>query len=303
MNKVFFLISVASLLPLTAFSKESKLVFMRKTDSATQIRLTDEDGRNSRDLTSGSDLHLFPDIRWDGKYVVFAEGRTSEAFWIVLQEIASGQKTILSEKNGLHFYPRFSGDGKFVIYSTAVAIGAKSSLIRMNFETRTEVIIPEAESASFPNLSQDGSFAVFQIGDSPDHKRIVRYDFDTQKQEDLTSVGAFSEPAISKDDQWIAYVQKNGRNSNVFIKNLSEGTDINLTQLPYSTSKKTSVLNGAPSFLADGSLIFTSNRTGSFQLYRIARSELHSPHPSDAVIDLGEDDYFNPRSSAFIDLK
>ncbi len=91
-------------------------------------------------------------------------------------------------------------------------------------------------------------------------------------------------PSLSFDDRWVAYTgKKDGK------------WDIYLTDL--LTNKTQPVTHGvsselAPAFRPDGSLVFSSDRQGHFELYEISAEEMKSGLFRDNPLVLGEGQHY-----------
>jgi dipeptidyl aminopeptidase/acylaminoacyl peptidase len=88
--------------------------------------------------------------------------------------------------------------------------------------------------------------------------------------EDLIGLGRVSDPQISPDARWVAYVvddyhlQSNGRTSSLWLASLDTGVNRQLTRPPQGQRDR------QPRWARDGkSLAFLSNRSGSWQIWTI----------------------------------
>ncbi len=163
---------------------------------------------------------------------------------------------------------------------------------RLVYDANPEVI-PSEYPCYFPTLASDGSFVVFQRSKKAGQKDIALWRFDEHKLEVLTDQdGQSMAPSLSFDDMKIAYTAKRDGNWDVYVYSRETKKSTRITTHP--------ARDFAPTFAPDGSLIFASDRTGHFQLYRISAEDMREGHYLEKPFVTGEGDLYAPKVSGDI---
>ena len=133
----------------------------------TRLAIMDQDGANSRYLTSGRWLVLTPRFhptRDEIAFMSYANDRPR----VYLFDLASGREEVLGEFEGISFAPRFSPDGGSVVLSATR--GGGSDIFRVDLASRSSTRLTSSGSIdTSPCFSPDGSQIVFNSdrGGSP----------------------------------------------------------------------------------------------------------------------------------------
>gem|GEM_PF-1918769 len=101
------------------------------------IHLIAADGSCKRPLTEGDEIEKQPAFSADGKRIAFASNRTG-TFQIFAMELATGERTQLTNVAEGATYPSWSPDGKAVAFVTADAeadLNAKNQVMRVDTST------------------------------------------------------------------------------------------------------------------------------------------------------------------------
>ncbi|MFZ4714275.1 MAG: Kelch repeat-containing protein [Bacteriovoracaceae bacterium] len=293
-------------------SDKSLMTFMRETVTEKQIMLSKADGSSLTAITKGKLWHLYPAISPSAEEVTFVAGENEASLHLVTQNLESGiqeQWTIESQK-GLNLHPSYSGNGKWLVFSSGVA-GGKNQISFFNIDearkNSAQVMIdsedgprkamsPKMEtinlgvSSFFPNFSSDASFIVFQRSLSATNKDIVLYDLATKKMENITDANGYSmAPALSPDDRFIAYTSKIDNNWDIYVKERATGKVIRVTE--------DAGQDFAPTFNANNSLIFSSNRSGNFNLYKTSYVSWFNGVKDESNLITGSFDDYSPSLS------
>lgn len=280
------LMTIVSLILLSqaTLAAQLPLVFMRENDSGKQIILS-ENGKESV-LSTGARWHLYPDISPDGQWVTWVEGPSDKDLSVVLYNRGTrARERWTTPVRGMGLQPRFSKNGKQIFFSAPTKTGNRIAVINLA-ANRTDVIGREADGTRlytfeptmvphdgqgyFPRPASDGSFVVFQRN-TLNGKEIVEYDFMSQQIRVLAQGMA---PALSADENWVAYTSKEGGSWDIWLVNRRTGGKTQLTNDPKDEM--------APTFLPDNSVVFASNRTEHFQLYQMEKGDWTQVVTSDA---------------------
>ena len=302
------LFTLTGLAPTSAIFARDRTVFMQETDGQKQIVLSENDGSPLRALTSGVDLHMYPDISADGKWVVYAEGPANDPthpnwFKIVVQNIATGARRDLTALAPMTLHPSLSGNVRRLAYSSQTEVpgvaGQKRAQIfyvdlALASDGLPQVVgipkkIESANEGYFPTLTSDGSAIYYHESLATQKRRIAKTDFLDGSTTYLTADdGNSMAPSLSADDRLLAYTSKDGDNWDVYVRDLGAGTVTRVTDHPGN--------DFAPTFAADGSLIFASDRAGSFQIYKIPAGLL-AARAEPTLFASGSGDLYRPAIS------
>ena len=134
---------------------------------STRLAVMDQDGANTRYLTSGRWLVLTPRFhptRDQIAFMSYADDRPR----VYLFDLGSGREEVLGEFQGISFAPRFSPDGGSVVLSATR--GGGSDIYRVDLASRASRRLTDSGSIdTSPCFSPDGSQIVFNSdrGGSP----------------------------------------------------------------------------------------------------------------------------------------
>lgn len=260
-----------SLLVCASVGASETMVFMRETPQGKHVVL--KTGNTETVLTRSKNWHLYPDLSSDGKKVVWVEGASNKNLNVVVYDISSKARDKFElPRRGMNLQPRFSKNGKMIFFSGVASIGSKIMFFepensRSRLERResdgTRVYklapqtLPHDGSGFFPRPSSNGDFVVFQRSNLL-KREIVEYNFITKKTRVLAEGMA---PALSFDENWVAYTSKENGSWDVWIVNRATGDKVALTN-----DGKDEM---APAFTPAGQVVFASNKTGNFQIYKL----------------------------------
>jgi len=284
----FFLFSISAV---------SKMVYMvEAVGGEKQIAISNSDGTESYHLTSGSLWHLYPDIDSSGQWVAYVEGEgeseTGPKLNIVTLNLRTNEKIQWTSGDGMYLHPNFSGDGRFLAFSGPVGEGGvqRVAIIDLKRQKRDFKLITSDFPSYFPGLSSDGSFVVFQRTKSSKNKDIVLVDLASGSKEVFTDPDGLSmAPALSFDDQLIAYTSKVEENWDIYVKDRRSKKVIRVTTHPSR--------DFAPTFRPNGSLVFASDRSGHFELYEVDLRDSQRGEFAVQQIVQGADSYYSPSVS------
>jgi N-acetylneuraminic acid mutarotase len=213
---------------------------------------------------------IYPDISSDGQEIIFAEGSHQNDLSLTYVNLTKKltRKFKLPQK-GMLLHPKFSKNGKWIFYSAPGPKGKntifyfdRASEVARQGEGLSEYTLQNAklltdEEAYFPRPSSDGNFVVYQRNQAG-KKEIILFDRLENKKKVLAEGMS---PALSFDERLVAYTSKKDGNWNIYVVDRVSGAIVQKTD-----DAKDEM---APSFTPDNSLVFASNKSGQFGLYKL----------------------------------
>ncbi len=235
------------------------MVFMRESATEKTVVMKHVDGSEVKLGTPGR-WHLYPDITSDGTRLAWVEGASERSLELALHDVVSNTRsTFKPELEGMTLHPRFSRNGKLLAFSMPTAQGNKIALVAPEAMKKTQPRVLTHEGVGyFPRPSSDGAFVVFQRN-LTGKKEVVEMETASGKIRVLAEGMA---PSLSADESLVAYTSKANGSWDVWTIDRRTLEKSVLTQDPADEM--------APAFMPDGNLAFASNKSGRFQLYKIA---------------------------------
>ncbi len=295
------------------FSKSRYLmVFMMQSEKANgpeawQVILSDADGKNPVAITSGQ----YPRIDASGGQIAFSQGADEQGLSIMMKDLKTGAAEQWTPEDGMNTHPRFSGNGRYLAFTGPLGPGKKAQIGIIDLETARKSAKPERNAQGitsykisprvidseyesyFPTISSDGSFVVFQRTKGKADKDIVLFDLTNNRLEEITKEkGEWMSPSLSFDDRWVAYTGKKDGKWDIYMTNLLTKETLRVT---HGVSSELS-----PAFRPDGSLVFSSERSGHFELYEISSEEMKGRSFQNRPLVLGGGQHYAPSVSGNI---
>ena len=273
-------------------------VYMQEDESGKYVMLKTEEGPWTRilnDVTS-KDWAIYPDITPDAQEIVYVEGPDATNLHITYKNLGKGltQKFHTSQK-GMILHPKFTKNGRFIFYSAPKADGKNSIFFfdraaevnrqgqgLVNYSLDSAKAMDASEESYFPRPSSDGNFVVYQRNTNG-KKEIVLFDRLENKK---TVLAEGMSPALSFDEQLIAYTSKIAGNWNIYVINR---TTLKVTQITNDAKDEQ-----APTFMKDNTIAFASNKSGHYRLFKVVNNEwvaISTEAPDQAV------DFYSPNFS------
>lgn len=267
---------------------------MLKMDSGIQAQAVN-------DVTS-KDWAIYPDITPDGQEMVYVEGPDSNDLHITYKHLTKNvtQKFHATQK-GMILHPKFSKNSRYIFYSAPKANGKNTIFY---FDRSAEVnrqgqglhsysldsakMLDESEESYFPRPSSDGNFVVYQRNVAG-KKEIVLFDRLENKK---TILGEGMSPSLSFDERWIAYTTKVNGNWDILVTDRITGVTIQATSDARDEM--------APTFMKDNTIVFASNKSGHYRLFKIVKGQWVS------LTDTGLDaqvDFYSPQFAGDTTIK
>ncbi|MCW8925965.1 MAG: Tol-Pal system beta propeller repeat protein TolB [Xanthomonadales bacterium] len=220
-------------------------------DANYQLYVADADGFNPQAIVGSPEPLLSPSWSPDGSqlaYVSFEKGNSA----IYIQDVATGQRELISSGKGINGAPAFSPDGRSLaltlsytgnpeIYIRDMASGQKRQLTQ-HWSIDTE-----------PVWSPDGDWIYF-TSDRGGRPQIYKAPASGGKAVRITREGEYNARAsISPDGGRIAVAHGRGNEYRIAVQDLETGRMRILTP---------GVLDESPSFAPNGSMILYATREG-----------------------------------------
>lgn len=249
---------------LVSCSTFADLVYMREDSLGKTVQLQSAGTLTTMNDQSSKLWALYPDISADGNEFVYCEGKDSQDLHLTyFNKKLNKTLRFFPEFKGMLLHPKFQKNGKAVFFSAPAKSGKNTIYsVKLGKEALTDAsVITEGEEAYFPRPSSDGNFLVYQRN-VPGKKEIVLFD---RLENEKKVLAEGMSPALSFDETQIAYTSKKDGNWNVYVIDRITGKVQQMTD-----DKKDEM---APTFMADGTLVFATNRSGHFEIVKLEKSE------------------------------
>jgi hypothetical protein len=235
-------------------------------------------GKGLRQISRAPAPDVSPDCSVDRVHVAFTSGRSGGSeIWTC--ERVHGEFTQITKSGGSFGGPRFSSDGQWLVASRVVAAGEEENLDVWIMTARGRRMRPVAETFNDeiePAFGADGA-RVFFAADRDGNWDVFSTDLDGGKRRRLTEPDRHDRmPAPSPSGEHVVFASK------------AEGEPFKLWAMNVDGSSKTQLTFGSgddlhPRFSRDGgALVFVSNRSGSFEIYKMTfepRPDYDLPRP------------------------
>lgn len=250
----------------------NSMVFMRETEAGKQIWIKTEN--ESRSLTTDSNWHLYPDVSSNGENVVWVEGADEKGLNVALFNLKDKSKELWkTPTQGMTLHPRFSKNGDMIFFSGlneknenkifyfSPKVMRETYTYEMQDGVKVYSFKPQAIAHDglgyFPRPTSDGSAVIFQRNLNG-KKEIVEYDL---RDQSLNVLALGMAPGLSLDERSVVFTSKD------------QGT-WDIYQIDRITKKIVAITNGekdemAPTFNLQNEVVFASNKSGHFQLYKV----------------------------------
>jgi N-acetylneuraminic acid mutarotase len=239
------------------------MVFMRENADSKHI-MFQKDNQKAVQLTSGNAAHLYPDITTDGKKVVYVEGTIDEKgadLNLVLRSLEDNSVRVLKNDSlkGMILHPKLSKNGEQLYFSAPNPASGKNTVYFASLKTTSfqPSALDLSEESYFPRPSSDGNFVIYQRN-TAGKKEIIFFD---KLAEEKTVIAEGMSPSLSFDEKFIAFTSKKDGNWNIYLYD----------RFAKTTKQITNDANDemAPTFTTDNKIVFASNRSGHFQLFKM----------------------------------
>lgn len=239
---------------------------------AKEIYVMDWDGANASQVTTHRSLSISPAWSPDGKKIAYTSyvkrvGAKFRNADMLLLDLVSGKRSLISYRQGINSGASFSPDGKN-IYLT-ISQGTNPDIYKITYDGALDGKITNGPAGAMnvePAVSADGSKIAFS-SDRAGKPMIYTMNADGSGVKRLTFAGVFnSSPSWSPDGKKIAFAGQSEDHFDIFVMNADGSGMLRLTSAKKPNGRMSS--NEDPSFSPDGRFVmYTSNRTGKNQIY------------------------------------
>lgn len=250
----------------------SKIVATTDRTGFKEVVTMDWDGNNLTSVTKDRSVAIAPNWSPDGRkilYSIYTRRVRSAQMNLTLfqQDLVTGKRSIISNRNGLNQGASYSPDGKN-IYLT-ISQGGSPDIYKLDLKGDIIKRLTQGPAGAMnveAAVSDDGSKIAFS-SDRGGGPSIYIMSSDGGAAKRLTFQGKYnSTPTWSPDGKKIAFASQIDNYFDIFVMD-SDGTNLRrITTATKANGKRAS--NEDPSFSPDGRfVVFTSNRTGNFQIW------------------------------------
>jgi len=146
-----------------SWTPDGRILFISNESGNTDVWLMDPDGKNRKQLTTGSALNTTPVASADGRFIVFASLQNGvRNIWRMNSDGGSPTRLTSGLADGL---PAISPDSKWVVYNSLAQ--TKGTLWKISIEGGAPQQLSDHVAFS-PTFSPDGRSIAFLFPESPD---------------------------------------------------------------------------------------------------------------------------------------
>lgn len=235
----------------------TKIVFVSNITGYKEIYISDYDGYNMKQITSYKSISLFPRFSPDGKKILFTSYKHNGPS-LYIRYLNTGETKVVSARPGLNASGDWSPDGKTIALTLSPKGNPDIYLINQDGRIIKRVTRYWGIDTD-PSFSPDGKKIAF-VSNRSGSPQIYIHNLQSGDEERLTFEGKYnSAPSWSRLDK-IAY--------SCMINNHFDICTINPDGTGMKRLTQNSGNNESPCWSPDGRyIIFSSNRTGRYQLY------------------------------------
>jgi TolB protein len=244
----------------------------RSGGQAKEIWVMDWDSANAMQVSNHRSIAISPAWSPDNKKIAYTSyvKRVGSKFRnadMLMLDLPSGKRSLISYRQGINSGAAFSPDGKSIFLT--ISQGNSPDIYKMTYDGTLSGKITNGPAGAMnvePAVSWDGNKVAFS-SDRAGKPMIYTMDANGGNVKRLTFAGVFnSSPSWSPDGKKIAFAGQSEDHFDIFVMNSDGSNMIRLTSAKKPNGRGAS--NEDPSFSPDGRFVmYTSNRTGKNQIY------------------------------------
>jgi TolB protein len=221
----------------------TRLAYVAKSPGRFQLIVADSDGFNAIPVVNSVEPIISPSWSPDGSrlaYVSF-EGRKPSVY---VQNVASGQRSLLTRASGNQSAPSWSPDGSQIVFASSQSGGTQLFVAGADGSNARRLTNSGAIDTA-PNWAPDGR--IYFMSDRGGSPQIYRISGDGGSTERVTFEGSYNaNPRVAADGKSMVFVKREGPREMLAIQDFASKQVQVLTQGPVDES---------PSFAPNGKLI------------------------------------------------
>jgi TolB protein len=221
----------------------TRLAYVAKSPGRFQLIVADSDGFNAIPVVNSAEPIISPSWSPDGSrlaYVSF-EGRKPSVY---VQNVGSGQRTLLTRASGNQSAPSWSPDGGRIVFASSQSGGTQLFVAGADGSNAKRLTSSGAIDTA-PNWAPDGR--IYFMSDRGGSPQIYRMSGDGGNAERVTFEGSENaNPRVAADGKSMVFVKREGSRYMLAVLDFASKQVQTLTQGPVDES---------PSFAPNGKLI------------------------------------------------
>jgi serine/threonine protein kinase/Tol biopolymer transport system component len=214
------------------WTPDGRILYHSSAAGKLDISIMNADGRNQRQLTSGSASSFFPSITPDGRYIAFDADRDGK---LNVWRMDTDGGNIRQLTNNTGHLPSCTPDSKWVIYSQYYS-GQNNALLKVPIDGGESVLVAERKGQTLYRsaISPDGRFIACNYipSDSDWRLHIAAFPFDgtgPPRVFEIITTNIMREIRWTADGRYLTYIETRDGVSNIWGQPLDGGQPIRLT--------------------------------------------------------------------------
>ncbi|MEM9028771.1 MAG: Tol-Pal system beta propeller repeat protein TolB [Pseudomonadota bacterium] len=189
---------------------DTRIVFIDETGPkrrrVKRLAIMDQDGENMRILSDGGELVLTPRFSPTSQSITYMSYRQGKPR-VYLQNLRTGQRSIVGDFPNMTFAPRFSPDGQRIVMS--FQRGNESSLVEMDLRSRQLRALTQSGAIDTgPCFSPDGRYVCFESDRTGNQQLFVMPSSGGRARRISHGAGRYSTPVWSPRGDVIAFTKQ-----------------------------------------------------------------------------------------------
>ena len=218
-----------------------------------QLIVADADGYNPRVILESDRPIMSPTWSPDGRWIAYVSFENRLAA-IYVQQLATGQRQLVSARAGVNDAPAFSPDGKELAL-TLSGSGGNLDIYLLNLANQQLTRLTDDPAVDTEAAWSPDGRSIYFTSDRAGGPQIYKLDVDNPARvQRITFDSSYdARPEVSPDGKRIAYITLDNGNYRIAVQDLASGT---VTVLSHGH------LDQSPSFAPNGATIIYAGRDG-----------------------------------------